>query len=169
MLSGCGGATPWQPLDPPVPAPEFSLPGLTGQTVRLSDYRGRIVVMEFWATWCGVCRQTMPSLELLYRRYRDRGVEVLLVDMGEEPKRVKRWAGSRFESTIVLDERNRAARAYGVSGIPALFVIDAMGLIRYTKTGYGGGLERDLTGILDGLLAEPPASAAAEQAAQETP
>jgi len=148
----------WQRLEPPVAAADFTLPGLDGKAVSLSDYRGRLVIMEFWATWCGPCRSSLPSLEAIFRRYHDRGVTVLLVNQEETPERIRRWAGKRFTAPILLDESGDVAGRYRVEGIPQLFIIDQEGKIVYRHDGYGGGLERSLELILQELLPQPPST-----------
>lgn len=157
-LSGCGGpssvSSDWKRIEPSTAAEEFALPQLGGGSVRLSDCRGQVVVLEFWATWCGPCRFSLPSLETIYRKYQDRGVTVLLIDMGEPPDRVLRWAKSRFRAPILLDREGDVAKRYQVGGIPRLFIVDQQGRLAYTHEGYGGGLERNLTLIVDELLAE---------------
>jgi peroxiredoxin len=153
--AGCGTEPAWTPLPPGRPAPDFTLPGLDGEPVRLSDYHGRVVVMEFWATWCGPCRFSTPSLDLVYRRYRDRGVTVLLINEGESDQAIRTWAGKRFAAPILLDRDQRVGRRYGVTGIPRLLVIDQHGQIAHEHDGYGGGLERQLSAFLDQLLEEP--------------
>jgi len=154
LAVGCGKEAPsWPRLDPPIAAPDFTLQQLDGGTVRLSDLRGRVVVMEFWATWCGPCRFSTPSLDVIYRKFRDRGVTVLLVNQGEEPDTVRDWVNGRFQAPILLDRDRRVAMRYGVQGIPRLFIVDQAGQILYVRSGYAGGLERDLNAILNELLA----------------
>lgn len=157
--TGCGSDAPaWPRLDPPVAAPDFTLPQLDGGTVRLADLRGRVVVMEFWATWCGPCRFSTPSLDVIYRKFRDKGVTVLLVNQGEDPDKVRAWVNGRFQAPILMDQSTRVAARYGVRGIPRLFLVSQDGQILYVRSGYGGGLERDLAAILNELLAEPSAN-----------
>ena len=143
----------WHRVEPPIAAPDFTLPTLEGQTVQLSNYRGQVVVMEFWATWCGPCRSSLPSLEVMSTRYRDRGVTVLLINQQESAKDIRRWTKQRYTASILLDERGDAAMKYEVQGIPQLFVINQQGQIVYHHGGYGGGLERNLALILEELLA----------------
>ena len=161
LISGCGGqggiTSDWRRIDPPVAAPEFTLPQLDGKLVSLSDLRGRVVVMEFWATWCGPCRFSLPSLEVIGKRYRDQGVTVLLVNQGESAQQVRRWAKQRFTSPILLDENSRVGHGYGVRGMPRLVIVDQRGRVVYEHEGYGGGLEVNLSRILDSLLTEEPA------------
>ncbi len=155
LLAGCEpAASNWTRLEPSVPAPEFTLPALDGGTVSLSDLRGQVVIMEFWATWCGPCHYSTPSLEVIYRAYHPRGVTVLLVNAGESAEDVRAWAGTRFTAPILLDEDGRVARLYQVHGIPRLLVIDQGGQILYDRSGYAGGLELNLKLILKDLLAE---------------
>lgn len=155
VVAGCEpAASNWTPLEPSVPAPEFSLPALGGGRVSLSDVRGQVVIMEFWATWCGPCHYSTPSLEAIYRAYHHRGVTVLLVNAGESAEDVRAWAGQRFTAPILLDEDGQVARLYQVHGIPRLLVIDQGGQIRYDRSGYAGGLELNLKLILTDLLAE---------------
>jgi len=155
-LAGCRGTDvghDWRRLDPPVPAPGFSLNRLEGGTVSLADYRGQTVILDFWATWCGPCRQSLPSLEQIARTYRDRGVTVLLVNEGESADRIRQWLEDRYTAPILLDEDQRVAQHYNVAGIPRTFIIDQDGRVIYDHAGYGGGLERNLRLILSELLA----------------
>lgn len=155
LLWGCQGASlDWQRLENPVPAPGFHLQALNGQTIELSDYRGHIVLIEFWATWCGPCRYSMPSLEEIYRRFRDRGVRVLFVNEGESPEVIEKWAGKRFSAPILMDQDASVARSYQVQGLPTLFIINQAGSILYVRSGYRGALERQLTLLLNDLLAD---------------
>jgi len=157
VLTGCeaeGIGSDWKRIEPPLPAPEFTLPQLDAGPVSLSDYRGRVVIMEFWATWCGPCRFSLPSLEVIYKRYRDRGVEVLLLNAGEAAETARKWAGGRFTAPILLDQDQQVGVLYRVRGIPRLFIVDQQGRLVYAHEGYGGGLERNLKLILEALLAE---------------
>ena len=160
-VGGCssgGISSDWRRIDPPVAAPDFTLPQLDAAPLTLSQLQGRIVIMEFWATWCGPCRFSLPSLEVIYRRYKDRGVTVLLINQGEAAEPVRRWVHGRFTAPILLDQEQQAGRRYGVQGIPRLFILDRDGRIVYTHAGYGGGLERNVTLILEQLLVPVPAA-----------
>ena len=158
VAAGClaDGHSEWQRMEPSVAAPEFTLPQLNGEAVSLSSLRGGVVLIEFWATWCGPCRYSTPSLEAVYRRYKDRGVTVLLINQGESPEQVRAWAGKRFTAPILLDRDGAVGTRYGVAGIPRLLIIDREGRILYDHSGYAGGLERNLDVILDELLAPTP-------------
>lgn len=158
VAGGCKTETigaDWHRITPPAEAPDFVLQQLDGSTVKLSDLRGRVVVMEFWATWCGPCRYSLPSLDVIAKKYKDREVTVLLINQDETPEVVREWIGHRITAPILLDAGSHVARQYEVDSIPRLVVLDREGRMLYLHQGYGGGLERNLSLILDGLLGEP--------------
>ena len=160
-LIGCeeaGIGSDWRRLEPKAVAPAFTLSQLNGSPVSLADYRGRIVILEFWATWCGPCRSSLPSLEVISRQYRDRGVSVLLINEQETAERVRQWAGDRFTAPSLLDQDGRVGEQYQLRGLPRLFMLDQAGRVVYAHEGYGGWLERNLKLILGGLLAQPSSS-----------
>ena len=152
MVGGCVEEGPWLPTSHPVAAPDFTLPKIGGGTVTLSALRGQVVVMEFWATWCGPCRMSTPSVEAVYRTLKGRGVTALLINVGEKEEEITRWAGTRFTAAILMDQDQDVARRYGVQGIPTLLVIDQEGRIIHRHSGYSGGLEQHLSQALEALL-----------------
>ena len=119
-----------------VSARDFSLPLLlpaedaTGETVTLSNLRGKVVFLNFWATWCPPCRAEMPSMESLYNRYKDRGFEMLVVNCAEGDAVVRDFRED-FNLTfpIPLDRDGRVSSSYGVQAIPTTFIIDKEGRI----------------------------------------
>lgn len=125
------------PLGVGSPAPDFELPTLSGETVRLSDLRGKIVFVNFWATWCAPCREEMPSMEGLYGRLGTDQFEMLAVsvDEGGEPAVREFLAEIPHSYPVLMDatgERRLSARtgqAYGITGVPETFVIDRRGYI----------------------------------------
>ena len=156
LSQGCGQSatisSDWERIEPPRESVDFSVPQLDGPAVSFAELRGRVVIMEFWATWCGPCRFSLPSLEVIYKRFRNRGVTVLLINQGEDAGTVRKWAEQRFTAPILLDADQHVGRLYGVSGIPRLFIVDQRGRIVYAHAGYGGGLEHNLALILEQLL-----------------
>ena len=126
---------------PPAPrtgfrAPDFTLTTLAGETVTLSDLRGRPVLINFWATWCPPCRAEMPAIQAAYERYAPQGLVVLGVDMAESPNVVAAFVerfGIRFP--IPLDRDGRVATQYRVRAIPTSFFVDREGVVRSVFTG----------------------------------
>src|SRR5436309_9502329 len=113
------------------PAPEIALRDLQGQEVRLSDLHGKIVLLNFWATWCKPCKEEMPAMQASYERLRDQGFVVLAVNELEDTDKVIehiRTHGHTF--LVVMDHDNRVANQYGVGGLPASFLIDRQGIVR---------------------------------------
>jgi len=117
-------------------APDFQLETLDGRKVRLSDYKGKVVLLNFWATWCASCAQEMPRLVELYDKYRNRGIEILAISTDEKtdhPK-VARYVKQRnLNFTVLFD--NGMEKSYGIDGLPTSVVVDKQGVIRYRLEG----------------------------------
>lgn len=111
-------------------APDFALDDLNGQTVRLSDFRGKPILLNFWATWCPPCRKEMPQLQDFHEQYGDR-IILLGIDWGEDAKTVKGFLDRLGVSHLnLLDQRGTAFVLYKLTGIPTSFFIDREGYIR---------------------------------------
>ena len=112
-------------------APDFSLTSLDGEQVRLSDYRGKRVIVNFWATWCPPCRAEMPALEEIWQQY-DEEVVILGVDQGESPQLVANFTRVQVPVTfpILLDIDHSIGDGYWVRSLPTTFFIDADGVIQ---------------------------------------
>jgi peroxiredoxin len=118
------------------PAPEITLKDLQGRDIRLSDFRGKVVLVNFWATWCKPCKEEMPAMQASYDKLRDKGFVVLAVNELEDTARVAdhiRTHGHTFE--VVMDHNNKVANRYGVVGLPASFLIDPEGIVRERISG----------------------------------
>ena len=118
-----------KPVATPQPAADFRLPSLSGGEVSLADFRGRLVLLNFWATWCEPCRREMPGLEHLARRYRDRGLTVLAINEDDDGgARAARFV-ARYALTypVLLDRDSAVGRRYGVRALPMSYLIDAQG------------------------------------------
>ncbi len=112
-------------------APDFALKDLEGSTVRLSDLRGKPVLVNFWATWCPPCREEMPTLEKAYQKYRQEGVEFLGIDMREDAETVRKFVQqNRYSWTFLLDSDGRVASSYRAVSIPTSFFLDRDGIVR---------------------------------------
>jgi len=142
-------------------APTFSLPiiddtGHLGEPRDLADQRGRVVVLDFWATWCGPCRESMPVLESIHQTYRDRGVEVWSINTeGPSVAGAARALASKLGvTTIQLSDDGRVASRFKVTTIPHMVVIDRAGVIRHVHRGFStaGRLQGELERVIGSLL-----------------
>jgi thiol-disulfide isomerase/thioredoxin len=127
-------------------APEIALPDLQGNMVRLSDLRGQPVLINFWATWCGPCREEMPAIQA---RYNQRGdFAVLAVDFGESAERVSGFlAEIGVGLPVVLDQEGSIQDLYRIRGYPTTFFVDGSGVIRFMHIGEMS--EADLDSVLE--------------------
>jgi cytochrome c biogenesis protein CcmG/thiol:disulfide interchange protein DsbE len=134
------------------PAPEFTLKDADGRTVKLSDYKGKIVLLNFWATWCGPCKLEIPWFAEFERKYKDRGFAVLGVSMDEEGWEVVKPFLSEMQVNyrVVLGDEAVAKAYQGVESLPTTFIIDREGRIAATHVGLvsKGRYEKDLTELL---------------------
>lgn len=131
-------------------APEFELFDLEGEPVRLSDHRDHVVLVNFWATWCGPCRIEMPAIQERYERYRDAGLTVLAVDFDESAEAVRAF-GDELGLTfpLLLDPGGVIQRRYRILGYPTSVFIDGGGVIRAVHIGLMN--EKQLDGYLADL------------------
>lgn len=119
-------------------APSFAVPALDGASSGLAAYRGRVVVMNLWASWCPPCRAEMPDLQRLYAAYRAKNVVVLGVDQGESAQRVSAFAESLgIHYPILLDQQQQYGRVYAALGLPTTVVVDTNGVV---TSGFDGPL-----------------------------
>lgn len=139
------------PLPKPLSAPDFSLEDMDGQLHRLSELRGRVVIINFWATWCPPCREEMPSMQRAWQALHDKGVVLLAVNVGEDMESVFRFSGSMdIGFPLLLDSDSKVADAWPVKGLPSTFVVDRQGRIVYRAI---GGRAWDAPEILSTVLA----------------
>ncbi len=141
FLGGSGGAGSGPESLAGKPAPSFTVQRMGGGTGGLDAYRGHVVVMNLWATWCPPCRAEMPDLQRLYQSYASRDVVVLGVDQGESGMRAAEFAqalGIRYP--ILIDEQQQYGRVYAALGMPTTIVIDRRGVV---VRGFDGALSYD--------------------------
>ena len=136
------GAVAEAAVTPSSGAPDFTLPSLGGPNLRLQEQRGRVVMINFWASWCGPCRVEMPHLARLYEKYRNAGFTVLAVNIDEDPHKaanLARQLGMRFP--VLLDTDKKVSRLYDLSTMPSTVLVDRDGRVRYVHRGYRDGYE----------------------------
>lgn len=133
------------------PAPDFSLPQLTGEQLHLSDYRGKVVLLDFWATWCEPCREEVPHFVELQSKYRGRGLQIVGISMDDDAGPVRDFY-QRFHMNYPVVMGNAATGELygGVLGLPIAFLIDRDGRIHSKHIGAIdiAALEREITILL---------------------
>jgi peroxiredoxin len=104
---------------------DFELDDVGGTPVKLSSYKGKVVFLNFWATWCPPCRDEMPSMQKLYDKFKNRGLEIVAVDLQEDVKSVKAFLEKySLTFTVLLDKAGKIGAAYGARSIPTTYIID---------------------------------------------
>jgi len=118
------------------PALEGEVYDSQGQKINLSTFKGNVAFLTFWTTWCPSCEVEMPALEKIYVRYRDRGFQILAVDIDEPAERVAKYFRKKgLTYTYLLDPRGQLARRFGVWSIPVTFIVDRRGIIKGRAVG----------------------------------
>lgn len=136
-------------------APDFVLKSSSGNNLRLSEYRGDVVMVNFWATWCGPCRQEMPLLDELYSRYERVGFSLLGVNIDDDSRKAMNMVSELGVSFPVLfDARKEVSKLYEVNAMPVTVLIDREGTIRYVHHGYKPGYEDKYLDQIRSLLRE---------------
>ena len=136
-------------------APDFALKSSTGENLRLSEYRGDVVMINFWATWCGPCRQEMPLLDELYNRYQRVGFNLLGVNIDDDSRRAMQMVeelGVNFP--VLFDARKEVSELYKVNAMPVTVIVDRQGTVRYVHHGYKPGYEDKYLDQIRSLLRE---------------
>jgi peroxiredoxin len=132
-------------------APAFSLLDVDGKPVSLESLKGKVVVVDFWATWCGPCISSFPGMQKVVAKYeKDESVKLLFIDtwQSETDKvaTVKNFMnGKPYTFHVLMDEKDEVVKSFGVSGIPTKFVIDKNGNIRFKSVGFDGSTEKTAT------------------------
>ena len=127
-------------------APDFNLKDVDGNSYRFSDLKGRVVIVNFWATWCPPCRAEMPSMQRAWEQLREEGIMMLAVDVGEDEDAIFEFTASYpVEFPILLDTESSVSEAWEVRGLPTTFVVDQWGRKVYRAV---GGREWDAPELL---------------------
>ncbi|MCZ6808262.1 MAG: TlpA disulfide reductase family protein [Proteobacteria bacterium] len=136
-------------------APDFVLKSATGENLRLSEYRGDVVMINFWATWCGPCRQEMPLLDELYDRYQRVGFNLLGINIDDDSRRAMAMVNELGISFPVLfDEDKKVSKLYEVEAMPLTILLDREGTVRHVHHGYQPGYEQKYLNEIRSLLRE---------------
>mgnify|MGYP001823438726 FL=1 len=136
-------------------APDFTLRSLHGPNLRLEEYRGKVVLINFWASWCGPCRQEMPILDRLHQRYEETGFAVLGVNVeGEDAPAQKIVDKTNVTFPVLIDEGQKVSELYDLEAMPSTVVVDRDGLVRYVHRGYKPGDEAKYVEVVKQLIRE---------------
>ncbi len=136
-------------------APDFTLASASGKNLRLADYRGKVVLVNFWATWCAPCRKELPYLEALYKKYKGKGFVLLGVNVDKNPD-VAREMAAEFKVTfpVLFDNLQKVSKRYKLRAMPSTVIIDRSGKVRYVHLGYKKGYEKKYAKNIRALLAK---------------
>lgn len=133
--------------------PPLELKDLEGRERRLEEFRGRVLVINFWATWCEPCREELPSLERLRMHFAGAPLEVLAVDVAEGEARVREFLkGAPVRFPVLLDRDSKAQKDWGVRGLPTTFLLDPRGQIRYSFLGERDWSDEEVKSAVRALL-----------------
>ena len=155
LLLGLFSAGAALALEAGSPAPDFTLKSRSGENVKLSELRGEVVMVNFWASWCAPCRQEMPLLEELYDRYADLGFTLLGVNVEEDSSAALDLLKEiPVTFPILLDTENRVSKLYNVVAMPSTVILDRDGKVRYVHKGYLPGYEDEYRKQIKELIRE---------------
>ena len=141
--------------DPSGPAPQFTLAAKGGPDVSLAQYKGQVVMLNFWASWCGPCRQEMPLLESIYRKYNRMGFTMIGVNVEPDSKSADEWLKATPVSfPILYDRDSKVSKLYNVAGMPSTVIIDRHGNLRKLHRGYQPGDENEYLDSIRALIRE---------------
>ncbi len=132
---------------------DFTLESIDGESYTLSELKGNVIIVDFWATWCPPCRNSIPALSRLYDKYHDRGFMILGIS-NEDVNTLREFRDAQQIPYPILSATNEVLQAYEVKGIPQLFFFDKKGVVRKSQTGYSPELEAQFDRLVDSLLQE---------------
>jgi thiol-disulfide isomerase/thioredoxin len=142
MLSGAPFTPPSDSEMVGKPAPEFAMRDVEGREYTLAGLKGKPVLLDFWATWCEPCRESMPHVQKLYEQFKDKGLVVLGVDTNEAAEKARKYfEDNKYSFASLLGSGNDVIEKYSAHSIPRLVLIDKDGVVRYTHTGWGTGMD----------------------------
>jgi thiol-disulfide isomerase/thioredoxin len=137
------------------PAPNFTLKSLSGKNLKLSEMTGNVVLINFWASWCGPCREEMPLLNSLHKKYEALGFTVLGVNVEEDTRKARDFLKDfPVDFPVLLDKENRVSKQYKVIAMPTTVLVDRDGNVRYLHKGYKSGDEAKYQKMVKKLVRE---------------
>jgi len=148
-------AAPALAVAPSGPAPGFQLASLVGKTVSLDQFKGQVVMINFWASWCGPCRQEMPILEKLYGKYKPMGFTMVGVNVEPDSQLAADWLkATPVTFPILFDTKSEVSKLYKVASMPTTVILDRQGNLRWMHNGYKPGDENEYLDQIRALVRE---------------
>jgi thiol-disulfide isomerase/thioredoxin len=155
LVLASGLASSESPLQVGAPGPGFQLNSNSGKPISLADLKGQIVLVNFWASWCGPCRQEMPILEQLNQKYHSKGVALIGVNVEPDSAAATAWLKATPVSfPILFDVDSKVSKLYEVQGMPNTVILDRKGVVRYIHRGYSPGAENEYLDQIRALIRE---------------
>lgn len=145
-----------QKINPPVKAKDFTLEDLKRSAVSLRDFEGKVIFLNFWATWCPPCRIEMPAMEKLWQKFKDEDFVILAVDLREAREKVSSFIKENgYTFPVLLDSRGAVANIYGITAIPTTYLLDPRGRIVGKALGARHWASDDAFKLIEHLLPKP--------------
>ncbi|WP_455220416.1 peroxiredoxin family protein [Kaarinaea lacus] len=136
-------------------APNFTLKSLRGDNLKLSERRGEVIMLSFWASWCDPCKQGMPVLNDIYLRYRDEGFTLFSINIDKEPEKAKKVLRElQVSFPVLMDSTHEVSEKYEVDEMPSTYLVDRDGNLRYTHRGFPAGFDDVFVKQVRELMAE---------------
>jgi thiol-disulfide isomerase/thioredoxin len=155
MLLAALVAMPALAVTPAGPAPQFKLDSMAGKPVSLDQYKGQVVMINFWASWCGPCRTEMPILEKLHAKYKPMGFTMIGVNVEPDSSLAANWLKTTpVTFPILFDTKSEVSKLYSVAGMPNTVIIDRKGNLRWLHRGYKPGDENEYLDQIRALVRE---------------
>ncbi|UCG93964.1 MAG: TlpA family protein disulfide reductase [Candidatus Aerophobus sp.] len=145
-----------QKINPPVKAKDFTLEDLKGSAVSLRDFEGKVIFLNFWATWCPPCRIEMPAMEKLWQKFKDEDFVILAVDLREAREKVSSFIKENgYTFPVLLDSGGEVANTYGITAIPTTYLLDPRGRIVGKALGARDWASQKTFKLIEHLLPKP--------------
>lgn len=136
-------------------APDFSMSDLNGNTVKFSDFNGKVLLIDFWASWCVPCKKSMPHIIDLYINRKDSSFTVIAVNVDEDRSKINDFARSinaEFPFPVIYDKESKLPKLYIIEGMPSTIIIDKEGIIRFKETGFTNEIKEKMDSKIKELL-----------------
>lgn len=138
-------------------APDFSSDDLKGNKIVISEFLGKVIVLDFWASWCVPCKKSMPHLAELFKELKDSPLTIIAVNLDEEKNKISSFEksiGLEIPFPVIFDKDSRLPTLYNVEGMPTTVIIDKQGIIKFKETGFDNDTREKMDKLLNELLSK---------------